>query len=135
MKKRIKNIFVDMVALFMLSTFLCAQAGNPGQDAMHCLEVSMEQSSNSTRIYFNNICDYKIFVVWCGDVKYSNRKCGSLEQYFTHSTNIKPHQTEGAVIEINGDIKYAACVGGIGFGSKGIYHPSIEKGKYACTET
>ncbi|MDP3826519.1 MAG: hypothetical protein Q8Q74_08210, partial [Polaromonas sp.] len=47
-------------------------AGNPGRSAMDCVSASRDKQD----IVFRNSCDYKVFVVWCGEQKYTKKRCG-----------------------------------------------------------
>ena len=129
--KTLSVIFV----ILMLGSFN-VMAGNPGENAMRCISVSTN-SSNYDNLKFKNTCRYKVFIVWCGSLKYSKKTCGSGSNYYTHSANIEGRGSKTTTIRrgSNGSFRYAACKGGIGFSSKGIKHPSSDRGTYVCTKT
>ncbi len=90
---------------------------NTGREAMRCVSVVREKED----LAFNNTCNIQIFVVWCGDLKYSNKHCGdgpAGNSFYTHSTNVMPGDKQYA--RGVGDYHYAACEGGISFGKDEI---------------
>lgn len=122
------------VAFCALLTSLNALASNPGQSAERCLDASTN-SKSSHNLIFKNRCGYQIFVVWCGDLKYSKKECGDGpgNTYYTQSANIKGYGEKEATLERGGSYEYASCKGKIGFGSKGIVHSANDNGRYRCT--
>lgn len=106
--------------LAMLLAFFAtgaSAAGNPGRSAMECVSASRDKQD----IVFRNSCSYKVFVVWCGEQKYTKKKCGdgpAGNSFYTHSNNIEA----GASTRASGiqAYRYAACEGGIGFGKAEI---------------
>ena len=90
-----------------------AAAGNSGKSAIDCVTVTRDK----TDVVFENNCGGKIFVVWCGDLKYSKKRCGdgpAGNSFYTHSNNV----AAGATIRASGVVggyRYAACEGGIAF--------------------
>lgn len=127
------TLFVSCVLVF-LSTNL--SAGNPGKNAMSCVSASTN-SKTYNNLIFKNRCSYKVFVVWCGDLKSSKKRCrgGSNYGFYTHSTNMKAYSSKKTSIKKGGSYSYAACKGGISFGSKGIKHPANKNGRFTCTRT
>ncbi len=119
-----KGILIAVVA--MSSTIALA---NPGKSAKHCLD---EERSGST-VTFRNTCDEKIFVIYCGDLKYSSKKCGDGPGggYYTHSNNIAPNSK--FQVEAKGNIEFGACMGGVSFG-KDEFSDS-PNGNYNCKRT
>lgn len=90
---------------------------NTGREAMRCVSVVREKED----LAFNNTCNIQIFVVWCGDLKYSNKHCGdgpAGNSYYTHSINVMPNDKQYA--RGVGEYHYAACEGGISFGKDEI---------------
>lgn len=90
---------------------------NTGKSAMQCVSVNQVKDD----VQFTNTCDKQIFIVWCGDLKYTKQKCGDGPKgnsYYTHSNNIMPGQTIST--SVTGQYKYAACEGGIAFGKDEI---------------
>ena len=90
---------------------------NTGREAMRCVSVVREKED----LAFNNTCNIQIFVVWCGDLKYSNKHCGDGppgNSFYTHSTNVMPGDKQYA--RGVGNYHYAACEGGIAFGKDEI---------------
>lgn len=90
---------------------------NTGRDAMRCLTITRDKED----LYFENTCSQPIFVVWCGDMKNTKRKCGdgpAGNNFYTESMNVpvgRRMKTYGV-----GSYKYAACEGSIGFRKKEI---------------
>jgi hypothetical protein len=90
---------------------------NTGREAMRCVSVSREKED----LAFTNTCGIQIFVVWCGNLKYSKKQCGDGPPgngYYTHSVNVMPGDKQYA--RGVGDYHYAACEGGIAFGKDEI---------------
>lgn len=116
--------------LAMLLAFFAtgaSAAGNPGRSAMECVSASRDKQD----IVFRNSCNYKVFVVWCGEQKYTKKKCGdgpAGNSFYTHSNNIEA----GASTRASGiqEYRYAACEGGIGFGKAEIKDSS--DGSFQC---
>ncbi|MFO6424826.1 hypothetical protein [Motilimonas sp. KMU-193] len=111
-------------------------AGNPGKSAMECIKV-LTNAQSMDNLVFENHCNHEVFVVWCGELKYSKKKCGegSKNSFYTHSVNIEANKQASTTIKSQGSFRYAACIGGIGFGSKGIDHPATAGGHFTCTAT
>ena len=109
--------FATMILLLALS-FGAHAARNPGESAQECVDVSKGAAGKVT---FSNSCGEKIFVIYCGDLKYSKQRCGNGPKggFYTHSANLAPGQTNDAVFD--GRFSYAACKGGISFGNDGEY--------------
>lgn len=106
--------------LAMLLAFFvtgASAAGNPGRSAMECVSASRDKQD----IVFRNSCNYKVFVVWCGEQKYTKKKCGdgpAGNSFYTHSNNIEAgSSTRASGIQ---EYRYAVCEGGIGFGKAEI---------------
>lgn len=123
-----------LFSFFLISTDV--QAGNPGRSAMNCISASTN-SEEYNNLVFNNQCGYKVFVVWCGDLKWSKKKCGDgpKSSYFTKSVNIDAYGKQTTTLNKGGTYQYAACEGTIGFGSHGIEHPASDGGSFRCTRT
>lgn len=68
---------------------------------------------------FRNNCGAKVFILWCGDLKYTRKKCGDGPNggYYTYSDNIGAGKEVSA--NIAGRYSYNACMGSIGFDSAG----------------
>ena len=69
---------VVLVLFLLLGSFSeQALAENRGESAMDCLIVSdgAEQPSG-VEIVFTNQCDEQIFMLWCGELQFSDRRCG-----------------------------------------------------------
>jgi hypothetical protein len=118
--------------LLLVNTII--YAGNPGINAMECVKAS---TNSKNKLTFKNSCDYKVFVVWCGNLKYSKKTCGKgkKDSFYTHSRNLAPYKDYSTTLKNNANYKYAVCKGGIGFGSKGIVHKANDNGKFTCTKT
>ena len=93
-------------------------AGNTGKSAIDCVTATRDKND----VVFQNNCGGKIFVVWCGELKYSKKRCGdgpSGNSFYTHSNNVAAGATMRAS-GVVGTYRYAACEGGIGFDKKPI---------------
>jgi hypothetical protein len=126
-EKSMKRLYL-LGVLFALFSTAASAAGNPGRSAMECVTASRDKGD----VVFKNNCNYKIFVVWCGEQKYTKKKCGDGPQgnsFYTHSNNIEPGgETWARGIQ---EYRYAACEGGIGFGKDGI--KDAPDGSFQCT--
>ncbi|WP_152598769.1 hypothetical protein [Janthinobacterium sp. RA13] len=124
-----------MKTLFFLFLLLVlpmqAKAGNPGNDASRCVSTSAEGEA----IWFENTCQTDVFVMYCGELLYDKKTCGSLPGggYFTHTKNLKPGARDSMKVKKGGSYRYGACVGGVGFGRDGWIDKS--DGSYECTPT
>ncbi|MDW5442606.1 hypothetical protein [Polaromonas sp. SM01] len=100
---------------------------NPGKDAAGCV-------SDNNGILTNN-CGAKIFILYCGDLMYSKKTCGSGSkgQFFTHSNNLDSGAKETIRQKSGGQYRWAACFGGISFGNDGEY-VDTPQGGYTCLE-
>ncbi len=128
--------FAVVLYIFISVFYINAWAGNPGKDAIDCITASTNSKSTSNLV-FENRCGYKVFVVWCGELKWSKKRCGDgpRNTYYTQSANIKPYGKKYTTLKRRGGYSYAACQGSIGFGSKGIVHPASRNGSYRCVKT
>lgn len=130
MKVKMKYFYVLGLLLAFFSPAASAATGNPGRDAKECVTESRENED----IIFSNRCSYRIFVVWCGDIKYTKKRCGDGPKgnsFYTQSNNIEPGKSTraGGIREY----RFAACEGAIGFGKEGII--DLPDGSYKCTAT
>lgn len=125
----IKEIF-KYLSLIVISPLLLA-SGNPGEFAMDCVRAT----TVSDKVTFRNLCDKQIFIVWCGEVNGSDKRCGRgpRDQYYTDKANLHPFGRQ--VVTINGQYQYAACVGKINKITEGITAYSDEKGDFSCDPT
>ncbi len=116
------------LAVLLLALSVNAQARNPGESAQRCVSAS---SDSKGKVTFENNCGEKVFVLWCGDLKYSKQRCGDGPKggFYTHSNNI-PAGGEVTTV-VNGRYRYAACKGGISFGNDGEYDDNPD-GSYRC---
>lgn len=120
-------------AVWTLSIFApgpAGAAGNPGRSAMECVTATRDKDN----VVFHNRCSFKIFVVWCGELKHSKKRCGdgpAGNGFYTHSNNVAP----GATTRVYGAgaYRYAACEGGIGFDKEPIQDQP--DGSFACLPT
>ena len=105
-------------AVDRLNEDLAVAHGAAPRGAQECVDVNKGAGG---RITFTNTCDEKIFIVWCGDLKYSKQRCGNGPKggFYTHSNNFAPGQSHDAVFD--GRFSYGACKGGISFGNDGEY--------------
>ncbi len=124
MQKTVQIVFV--VAITILGSSIVS-AGNPGTQASSCIS---ESNRNGNTVFENN-CGEKAFVIYCGDLKYTKKKCGEGSGYYTHSFNLE----SGARNEVatNGYIKWGACLGGVGFGRDEF--SDSRNGDYTCKRT
>lgn len=127
-------MFIVFIGLGLFSSNL--YAGNPGKSAMNCISTSTN-SSKYDNLVFKNRCSYQVFVVWCGDLKWSKKGCGDgpKNSYYTQSANIEAYGRKSTTLQRGGRYSYAACKGKIGFGTKGIKHPARSNGRFTCTRT
>ncbi|MES3020696.1 MAG: hypothetical protein V4857_03825 [Pseudomonadota bacterium] len=104
--------------LFVLS--FNVHAKNPGEGAQSCVNAS----SSGGKVTFTNNCGVKVFVLWCGDLSYSKKKCGDGPKggHYTQSANIDVG--DESVATVKGHYEYNACKGSIGFGNDGYYEDS-----------
>ncbi|MFX4717343.1 hypothetical protein ABTB07_20790 [Acinetobacter baumannii] len=102
---------------FLLCAAFGAHAKNPGESAMHCVDAR----SGNEEVTFSNNCGEKVFLIYCGDLKYSRKRCGDGPGggYYTHSQNISPG--EQGKIHVQGKYRYFSCKGSISFGNGGTY--------------
>jgi hypothetical protein len=110
--------FAAVAALLLMGfSAHAASPANTGRSAMDCVSAQREGSD----VAFHNRCAGQVFVVWCGDLKYSKKRCGdgpAGNSYYTHSTNVKPGD-KGYARGV-GDYRFAACEGSIAFGKDEI---------------
>lgn len=127
MEISMKRLGVLGLLLFAFSHTGAWAAGNPGRSAMDCVSASRVKDD----IVFKNSCSYKVFVVWCGELKYSKKRCGdgpAGNSFYTHSDNIGPGgETWARGVQT---YRYAACEGGIGFGKSEI--KDAPDGSFQC---
>lgn len=103
---------------------------NSGERAMHCVSLS----DNNGTISVSNSCAVNIFLIYCGDFKYSNKRCGDGPSgaYYTHSKNVYAGETvEMMTINSGGRYAYGACTGGISFGNMGEFTDRPD-GSFTC---
>jgi hypothetical protein len=104
-----------------------AAAANPGKSAMDCVSAARDKDD----VIFSNNCGGKVFVVWCGEMKYTKKRCGDGPKgnsFYTHSNNIEPGKNiRASAIK---EYRYAACHGGIAFGKDEIQDQP--DGSFAC---
>jgi hypothetical protein len=119
------------VILIAALAILCAVGGhamakNSGESAHTC--VSNDRMGNIV-----NNCGEQVFIIWCGNLQYSNKACGDGPNgsYFTHSNNLKPGASETIKVKPGGQYFLGSCFGGISFGNSGEYEDS-PNGSYTC---
>ena len=119
----IKKVLVALVLLLAMTGI--AEAKNPGVSADKCVNASGTTITNN--------CSEQVFILWCGDLQYSNQRCGNGPKggYYTHSDNLRPGQSKDLAVKPNGHFMYAACFGGISFGNSGEYR-DYPNGNYDC---
>lgn len=116
--KTTRLLLAAIASLAALAGAPAQASGNTGRSAMDCVDARRDKGD----IVFHNTCSHKIFVVWCGQLKYSKKRCGdgpAGNSYYTHSTNVSPGGTARAS-GVEGNYRYAACEGGIAFGKDEI---------------
>lgn len=126
---------IRFIGIAMLITSSTLHAKNPGESAMDCLEVK----GSSDKVTFRNHCGGRIFVIWCGELKYSKKRCGdgpkkagngvATAGFYTHSFNMDAATEREETIA--GEYRYAACKGGISFGNDGEYRDDAD-GSFVC---
>lgn len=104
--------------IFIILISFNAHARNPGESAQNCVNASAKGDA----VTFKNNCGEKIFVIWCGELKYSKKRCGDGPKggFYTHSFNMEAGAKRDETI-MKGAWWYAACKGGISFGNDGEY--------------
>ena len=114
-----------VAGLLLLAMGGVAEAKNPGKSADRCVTAS--------GVTITNNCSEQVFILWCGDLKYSNQRCGDGPKggFYTHSDNLRPGQSKELAIKPNGGYNYASCYGGISFGNDGEYR-DYPNGNYDC---
>ncbi len=118
----------SLTALILSLCSIMNAHANPGQDAKDCLTVT----NGNEKAVFHNSCDERIFVLWCGQLKYSDKGCGDGPDggFYTHSINIDAGQDHE--IDVKGEYTYASCRGGIDFGNS--KYKDFPDGSYQCLE-
>ncbi len=118
---------VSLVLAGMLAFGTSAYAGNPGQSANNCTRA---ESSGGT-ISFINECGEIVFVIWCGDLQYTRKRCGDGPGggYYTHSRNIGAGGSY-SVNGVEGNLSWGSCLGGISFGHD--KYTDTSSGSYEC---
>lgn len=99
-------------------------------NAMRC--VSAVRAGDTVTL--KNNCGQQIFVIYCGQLKYSKSRCGDSKNYFTHSRNSKPGEiSESTDVHLvpNGTMEYGACFGGIGFTNDNDFK-AYSNGTFEC---
>jgi hypothetical protein len=100
-----------LLALTGALSLLCINAhANPGVPAMDCIS----KTESGPKVIFTNNCGQQAFVFYCGDLKYSKKKCGNGGGFYNHSMNLQPGQSNDVPVE--GSIRWGSCLGGVGFG-------------------
>ena len=123
-----KFIYAISIVLAGILAFGSSAEANPGESAGHCVDFS----AGSDNFIASNQCGEKVFIFYCGDLSYSNQRCGDGPDggYYTHSRVLDAGDTYS--IDVIGSISYGSCLGGISFGNdKFSDDPS---GGYRCLE-
>ena len=121
--------FITVIIAMVISTSAYAlnikDSGFPADD---CIAVSNQADG----IVFRNTCNKDTFVLWGGEFKYTNKRCGDMADgsFYTHSFNIKNGESVTQTI-MGGNYKWAACTGRIGFGNDGAYK-DLGGGRITC---
>ena len=106
--------------------------GTGGTSAQACFTPVRSSDSSYDKVAFRNNCNRDAFFMYCGDLQFdSTRKCGGNSDYYTHSANTAPGQTNYAYIKRGGQIRWGACFGRISFGNSGDFSASAN-GSYRC---
>ena len=123
-----------MIKLYVVMAVLLigfnAYAKNlPGEDARSCVDAN----STPEGVILTNNCSENIFVLTCGDLKYTKKRCGDGPRggFYTQSNNIAPGESSSTYLKNNGRIEWAACKGSISFGNDGNYK-DFPGGGYQC---
>lgn len=101
-----------------------------GASAHECVDLAIIKGG----MRIENNCRQPVFVLYCGDLKYSKSTCGSTPNYYTHSFNSKPgesSQTSEVALKDLGNLRIAACFGQISFGNDGHFVARPD-GSYTC---
>lgn len=123
-----KFIYAISIALAGILAFGNSAEANPGESASYCVDFS----SGDNSVIASNQCGQKVFIIYCGDLSYSNLRCGDGPDggYFTHSHILQAGDT--FAINVDGNISYGSCLGGISFGNEKFSDDS--SGSYRCLE-
>jgi hypothetical protein len=119
-----------LLAALLLAVTFHAQARNPGESASRCVTA---QADGKGHVTFTNRCSEKIFVMWCGDLTHTKKRCGDAPDggFYTHTGNVEAGQSYSTAVK--GRFNYAACKGSVGFGKKG-YWTDDPDGSYRCVK-
>jgi hypothetical protein len=134
------KIFSTLLLSTIALSALEVSAANPGKVVMECVETERERSEydNGDELEFQNTCGFDIFVIYCGDLRYSDRECGDGpdDGYYTHSRNIEAGDSYSIDLDKgqNKNVSYGACKGGISFGNDGHYK-DFPNASFNCMKT
>ena len=123
-----KYIYAISIVLAGILAFGNSAEANPGESASYCVDFS----SGTDSVIASNQCGQKVFIIYCGDLSYSNQRCGDGPDggYYTHSHILQAGDT--FAINVDGNISYGSCLGGISFGNEKFNDDS--SGGYRCLE-
>jgi hypothetical protein len=107
---KMRKLFFLFVAAIALAFSSSSVMANPGTSASNCITFR----TTGEKPVFTNNCGEKAFVIYCGSLKYSKKKCGDDGHFYNHSFNIGPGEAYN--VEINGKINWGACLGSVSFG-------------------
>lgn len=97
--------------ILILTTLVCTNlfAMNPGIDANKCIDTR----ADGHVVTLTNNCVENVYVFFCGDIKFSQERCGSLTRnaFYTHINNLKPFGKIIFELEQSGIYFYGACFG------------------------
>lgn len=107
------------------------------QTAAHCVSVNYEDyqwGDDREMAVVRNNCSQSIYVIYCGDMYGSSRRCGDGDgsaTFYTHSNNLGPGAVFDVMIYRNGDFSWGACPGTISFRNDGHFSDD-RNGTYYC---
>lgn len=125
---RRSRLSLQIVRAVFTVTLSCI-AGSADASVEHCVQIG---NRSTDEVRFVNVCNEKIFVIYCGSLKYDKRHCGEGPGggYHTHSFILQPNADRS--IMVKGPYRYGVCAGGIDFGGRGKYYLDASDGTYEC---
>jgi hypothetical protein len=128
-----QRILITTIILLGVTISAHAQR-NPGQSAMQCVDAKERGATNvdNAKVFFTNTCNQDIFVIWCFTGTNDRARCGTQGKgYYSMKKTLKPGETGDTLRPSSGSLRYAACVGQIGFGNDGHFEDD-SNGGFRC---
>ncbi len=134
------------IALCVVGISFSSYAKNPGKKAMDCVSSKLNKDFQKTKKHdvwvLSNTCSYGIFVIFCGEMKYSDSKCGthnrvkkdSPAHFYTFSKNLKPGANLKAYVNVRAQFKFGACKGQISRSPEADWSDNSQ-GSFSCNQS